>query len=218
MLTVVIPALNAASSLARCLDAIGDADEILIVDGGSTDGSTDLARDAGAKVISAPRCRGAQLHAGAKAAGGDWLLFLHADTNLSSGWRGAVAAHIAATPQCAGYFRLGLDDEAWQARVIQRGVAFRAWVLGLPYGDQGLLVSRRLYEEIGGFRPLVLMEDVDIARRLGRRRLRKIGATALTSADRWRKDGWVRRSARNLGCLSLYAMGVAPDRIARLYS
>lgn len=217
MLTIVIPVLNAAESLGQCLAALANTGEIVVVDGGSTDNSVEIAHRAGARVISAPRGRGTQLDSGARAANGDWLLFLHADTRLGAGWREAVAAHVAAATEWAGYFDLRLDDAAWQARAIERGVAWRARFMGLPYGDQGLLVSRRLYDELGGFRPLALMEDVDFVRRIGRSRLRRLPATALTSADRWRRDGWIRRSARNLACLALYAGGVAPVRLARLY-
>ena len=217
MLTIVIPALNAAASLGACLAALDGADEILVVDGGSTDDSAGIAERAGARVIAAPRGRGTQLRAGGEGARGDWLLFLHADTRLGAGWREAVAAHVATAPDRAGYFDLLLDDNAWQARVIERGVALRVRLLGLPYGDQGLLISRSLYDEVGRFRPLALMEDVDLARRIGRHRLRRMDATALTSADRWRRDGWLRRSGRNLACLALYALGMAPERLARFY-
>jgi len=217
MLTIVIPALNAAASLGSCIAALDGADKVLVVDGGSIDDSAGIAERAGARVIVAPRGRGTQLRAGGEAARGDWLLFLHADTRLGAGWREAVAAHVATAPDRAGYFDLLLDDNAWQARVIERGVALRVLLLGLPYGDQGLLISRSLYDEVGRFRPLALMEDVDLARRIGRHRLRRMDATALTSADRWRRDGWLRRSGRNLACLALYALGMAPARLARFY-
>lgn len=217
MLTVVIPVLNAGASLGQCLASLDHADEIIVVDGGSGDDSVDIAARSGGRVITARRGRGTQLAAGGQAARGDWLLFLHADTRLGTGWHEAVAAHLATAPHCAGYFEFQLDDAAWQARIIEFGVAVRAPALGLPYGDQGLLISRRLYDELGGFRPLALMEDVDLVRRIGRHRLRRLRATALTSADRWRRDGWFRRTGRNLACLALYAGGVAPTRLARLY-
>jgi len=217
MLTIVIPALNASSSLPFCIAALAGADEILVVDGGSTDDSVAVARAEGVRVIAAPRGRGKQLHVGAGQARGDWLLFVHADTRLGAGWGEAIAQHVAEGSGHAGTFSLRLDAGAWQARLIERGVAVRTRLLGLPYGDQGLLVSRRLYDEVGGYRPMALMEDVDLVRRIGCGRLRRLDATALTSAERWRRDGWLRRSARNLACLALYAVGVAPARLERFY-
>ena len=217
MLSVVIPTFNAADHLPRCLEAIHAAEEIVVVDGGSSDDTTDIAERAGARLIEAPKGRGGQLRAGAQAARGDWLLFLHADTRLAADWRSAVDAHARDHPGKAGYFRLRLADNAWQARAVERGVAVRTALLGLPYGDQGLLISRRLYDVVGGYRSLPLMEDVDLAGRLGRRRLGALRADAFTSSDRWRRDGWLRRSSRNLFCLGLYGIGVPAERIARLY-
>ena len=217
MLTVIIPALNASSSLGMCLAEIKGASEIIVVDGGSTDHSVDIARRGGARVIIAPRGRGQQLRAGGVAAQGDWLLFLHADTRLGPDWQAAIAAHVSSTPEFAGFFDLRLDDTAWQARIVEYAVAMRVALFGLPYGDQGLLISRELYNELGGYKPIVLMEDVDIARRIGLRRLVRLNSTALTSADRWRRDGWLRRSIRNLCCLGLYAVGVDPNQIAQFY-
>jgi len=136
---------------------------------------------------------------------------------LSGGWRSAVDRHIAAAPQAAACFRFRLDSPAWQARLIERGVAARVRMLGLPYGDQGLLISRALYSKVGGYKPLSLFEDVDLIRRLGRKRIRLLEADALTSAQRWHRDGWFRRSAANLGLLALYRLGLPPARIASRY-
>ncbi len=216
-LSVVIPALNAAATLPATLAALGPVDEVVVVDGGSGDGTPAVAAALGARVVSAPRGRGGQLAAGVAAARGGWLLLLHADTCLSSGWRKAAERHIANFPDSAGYFRFALDSADPRARRLERLVAWRCRRLALPYGDQGLLVSRALLNIAGGIGNIPMMEDVDLVRRLGRRRLRALDADALTSAARWRRDGWHRRSLRNLSCLALYLLGVPPQLIARLY-
>jgi rSAM/selenodomain-associated transferase 2 len=215
MLSVVIPTLDAGGVLPSCLDALEGADEIVVVDGGSIDETSSIAEAAGARVVRTQRGRGIQLKTGAKAALGDWLLFLHADTRLGEGWRDAVAAHITSGPDGAACLRFRLDDAAWQARLIEKAVAARVRLFGLPYGDQGLLVPRRVYEATGGYRPLPLMEDIDLVRRL--RRVRVLDADAVTSAARWRRDGWLRQSARNMMCLGLYGLGISPVRLAKLY-
>lgn len=217
MLAIVIPTLNAAATLPATLTSLAEASaEIIVSDGGSTDATVDIARSRGARVVDSARGRGIQLAAGASAARGESLLFLHADTCLSPGWSRAVAGHRA-RPDRAGYFRFALDDRSLAARRIETLVALRCRWLALPYGDQGLLIARSLYQSVGGFRPLPLMEDVDIVRRLGRKRLVALEATATTSAARYRRDGWWLRPARNLACLGLWYAGMAPERIARLY-
>jgi rSAM/selenodomain-associated transferase 2 len=226
-LSVVIPALDADALLPPCLAALeegrcgGLVREVVVVDGGSRDGTRDIAASLGARIIEAPRGRGTQLAAGAAAARGDWLLFLHADTVLGPGWSRQVAAFVQQGENAGGgaaYFRLHLDDAGWRARTIERGVAWRCRRLGLPYGDQGLLIEAQFYRALGGFRSLPLMEDVDLARRIGRRRLSALDATATSSAARYRRDGYARRVLRNLCCLALYYLGVPPRLIVRLYA
>ncbi len=227
VLSIVIPTLDAAGDLGRCLGAVtsvtasekGVELEVIVADGGSRDGTVDAAQALGAKVISSPLGRGVQLAAGARAAGGNWLLFLHADTILEPDWMRAVADFMgAAENACHGaYFRFALDDKGAAARRLERLVAWRCRLLALPYGDQGLLLSRDFYEELGGFPPLPLMEDVALVRRIGRRRLSALDVRAVTSAARYRRGGYLRRSLRNLGCLALYFMNCPPCLIARLY-
>ncbi len=225
-LSVIVPALNAAATLPATLAALeegrkaGLLAELILADGVSSDGTVAIAVEAGARVIhtKAPG-RGPQLAAGAAVAGGEWLLFLHADTCLSPGWAIVVDRFLADPGMAgrAGYFRLRLDDPATQARLIERLANWRARRLGLPYGDQGLLLSRRFYEALGGFRPMPLMEDVELVRRIGRRRLVALDGEAVTSAARYRRDGWWARPLRNLTLLSLYFLGLPPGWLRRLY-
>jgi rSAM/selenodomain-associated transferase 2 len=216
---VVIPALNAATTLPATLASLaGEPADLVVVDGGSTDGTAALAGVAGARVMPAPRGRGVQVAAGIAATHAPWILVLHADTRLGPGWAAAARRHMAGGPERAGYFRFALDDASPAARRLERAVAWRCRVLGLPYGDQGLLVHRSLLARIGGVRPLPLMEDVDLARRIGRRRLAALDVPAVTSAARWRRDGYLRRSSRNLLCLGLWFAGMPPAMIARIYA
>lgn len=225
MLSIVIPTLNAARTLDATLATLIEARqagltyEVVVSDGGSNDTTREIAERGGARLVTGPKGRGGQLAAGAAAATGAWLLFLHADTRLAPGWPAAVGAFCVARENAgrAGYFRLTLDDESGAARRVERLVRWRCRIFALPYGDQGLLIKRATYESIGGYRDFPLMEDVDLIGRLGRGRLAPIDHRAITSADRYRRDGWWRRPLRNLVCLSLYFLGVSPQRLVGFY-
>jgi rSAM/selenodomain-associated transferase 2 len=224
-LSVVVPALDAAATLPETLAALeaaredGLLREVLVVDGGSADRTAEVAAGWGARVLNAAAGRGVQLAAGGAAGGGDWLLFLHADTRLGPGWVGAARAFMArpGSETAAAAFRLALDDADPRARRVERLANWRGGALGLPYGDQGLLIARAFYQELGGFRPLPLMEDVELARRIGRRRIVLLDAEAVTSAARYRKGGWWLRPLRNLALLGLYFLGAPPRLLLRLY-
>jgi len=193
-LSIVIPVLNAAEALPATLDALlpgvaqGVIREVIVTDGGSTDGSAQLARDAGCEVVTGPPGRGGQLRRGAQAAKGQWLLFLHADTHLPPQWVGAVCTHQ--DPQLAGYFRLSFRSNAAMARVIAGGA--------------------------GGYADMPLMEDVAIARALTGR-LVMLPETVTTDATRYKRGGWARRSARNLWTLARYLGGADPTKLAQAY-
>ncbi len=228
MISVVIPTLDAERHLPRTLSALvpaavnGLVREVLIADGGSTDRTAEIADQAGATFIAAERGRGQQLAAGAGRATSRWLLFLHADTVLQPPWEGEAIRFMQAVdsgerPRAAGVFRFALDDSGFAVRFLEMAVHWRYLILRLPYGDQGLLIPRMLYDEVGGFAPMALMEDVDMVRRLGRRRIVRLEATALTSSRRYRRDGYARRMVRNLSCLALYYLRVPARYLVKLY-
>lgn len=227
-LGVVIPALNAATELPATLQALEEGQaffdlDVVVADGGSTDQTKQVAKANGARVIDSPRGRGVQLAAGADAVIGEGLLFLHADTVLEPGWGAALAAFIASpgADGCAVYFRFALDDDHPGARRIERWVAWRCRRYALPYGDQGLALPRDLYDNLGGYPPMALMEDVNFVSRikhqLGRDALVGLDVAARTSAARYQRGGYWRRPARNLLCLMLYFMGVPVNTISRIY-
>ena len=218
-LSVVIPALDEEACVAGAVASAraGAPDvEVLVVDGGSRDRTREAAAAAGATVLRAPRSRGVQLHAGARRATGDWLVFLHADTRLGAGW--AEALSLLPSSVVGGAFRLAVDSPRRAYRPLEAGVALRCRILRLPYGDQAIFARRPVYEAVGGFPPLPLVEDVAFARRLARAgRLAFPSVRALTSCRRWERDGLLGATLRNWGLLALYAAGFPPERLAKLY-
>jgi len=226
MISVVIPTLNAQERLGLCLEALvpavieGLVKEALIVDAGSSDATLAIADDAGARVIEAPRGRGQQLAAGGAAARGDWLLFLHADSILEPSW--TEEAHILMRDEnLAGVFTLKFDQDHWRAKLVASGAMIRARTFSLPYGDQGLLISRSLYNQIGGYSPWALFEDVDLMERLvsekGRKALKFFKTRIVTSAERYERNGYARQVMHNFSLLMRYKFGAPPERLARKY-
>ena len=190
--------------------------EVIFADGGSNDDIGGLADATGAHLVRLEHAgRGGQLRAGAEIAKGNWYLFLHADTILAEGWVQAVKSHLK-DPQQAGYFKLRFDSASPFASFVAGWANLRSRVLHLPYGDQGLLIHRDLYHSVGGFPDQPLMEDVAICRRLGRK-LKRLPAVAVTSPDRYLRDGWLRRGARNILTLTLYLCGWAPGKLMVFY-
>lgn len=228
MISVVIPVLNAQATLPETLTALipaaveGLIREVIVVDGGSTDQTRLVAEGAGAEVIAASPSRGGQLLAGAARAKHPWLLFLHADTVLDPGWEREATHFIEridtgkAKPAAAA-FRFALDDIGLAPRILERLVRMRCTVLRWPYGDQGLLIPRQLYDKVGGYRSLPVMEDLDLTRRLGARRLKLLRTRAVTSAQRYQREGYVQRALKNQMCLLMYALNVPSTRILQFY-
>ncbi|WP_082688615.1 TIGR04283 family arsenosugar biosynthesis glycosyltransferase [Ruegeria marisrubri] len=219
-ISIVIPTLNAGDSLPETLAALfeglqaGLIRELVLSDGGSADHTMKIAEEAGAVVVFGPASRGGQLRRGCAEAKGDWLLVLHADTVLEPGWSEAVAAHLEAGQQPAA-FRLGFRASGFWPGWVAGWANLRSRLFGLPYGDQGLLVPRAVYDAAGGYPDIPLMEDVALVRALPRVAL--LRPRALTSADRYLRAGWLRRGARNLWTLLRYLLGADPERLARDY-
>ena len=219
-LSVIIPTLQAAAVLPGCLGALveglkaGMIREVIVSDGGSTDATRAIADASGAQVVTGPASRGGQLRRGAEVAQGAWLLVLHADTVLPEGWTRAVEGQMNAGGPAA--FRLSFDQAGVMPALVAGWANLRSRVFGLPYGDQGLLIPRDVYEAAGGYPDIPLMEDVALARSLkGRIALMPLAVT--TAADRYARAGWLRRGARNLGTLARYLCGADPRRLAARY-
>ncbi|MFL2769611.1 MAG: TIGR04283 family arsenosugar biosynthesis glycosyltransferase [Rhodospirillaceae bacterium] len=221
-LSIVIPTLDAAARLSICLESLMEwrgPKEVIVVDGGSEDATVEIARTYNITILHTTPSRGEQMRYGATYATGSWLLFLHADTVLEAGWADEVRAFIenVSNLQRAAAFKFVLDDNSTQAHRVERLVAWRCHHFGLPYGDQGLCICKNHYTAIGGYRPIPLMEDIDLIQRLGKNKVQILDAAAVTSAERYQRDGWWARPSRNLVCLFLYMCGLPPHWITRFY-
>ena len=215
-ISVVIPALDEEKRLPAAIQSVRADADVIVVDGGSRDATRAVAAAEGARVLESPRGRGRQLDEGARAATGDWLVFLHADTRLEAGWADALVS----LPEdvAGGAFRLAIDSDRLAFRIVERAVRARVRLFALPYGDQGLFVRREAYARVGGMPHLPLMEDVAFVKRLRRAgRLAFLPVRAFTSARRWERDGVLRATLRNWWLVGLYAAGRSPERLAQLY-
>ena len=221
-ISVIIPTLNAADRIGPTLGALTEGLEaglirdLVISDGGSEDDIERIADLAGAVFVTGSASRGGQLRRGIGMARGAWLLVLHADTVLTPGWSKVALNHMQSAPNRAACFRLAFDVTGFAPRMVASWANLRTRAFSLPYGDQGLLISRGTYDAVGGYEDIPLMEDVAMARSLSGR-LDLLPHTAMTSAARYQKDGWLRRGVRNLWTLVRYLTGTAPDRLAAAY-
>jgi rSAM/selenodomain-associated transferase 2 len=223
IVTIVIPVLNDTIALSSLLPTlpVDQSVQVVVVDGGKGGDSTGDAlreRHPGVEWIRSPPGRGVQMNVGAARARGRWLVFLHADTQLGTGWLDVLRLLDDRPEIVGGSFRFALDSMAHWARWIEHGVRLRVRLFDLAYGDQALFARRRVFEELRGYRDMPLMEDVDFIRRLRRRgRLEHADVPALTSARRWERDGWIPRTVENAALILLFLAGRSPAALARRY-
>ncbi len=169
-------------------------------------------------IVEEGACRAGQMNRGAERARGEWLLFLHADTQLPSGWLEELKAASRDPQVIGGHFRLRIASSERWARLIEWGVAARVRVFALPYGDQAFFVRRDTFRGLGGFRDIPLMEDVDFARRLHRAgKVHRSHLEVTTSARRWERDGWLRRTFENVLLVCLFFLRVRVKYLAQVY-
>lgn len=218
-LSVIIPSLNESDHIRQAIQSArnGNPLEIIVVDGGSRDGTVQLAAEVGAMVIQAPRGRAVQMNAGAEISRGHHLLFLHADTRLPDRYA-LFVSEILNGSGAGGAFRFGVAQPFSGRRLVEWMTNFRACFLQMPYGDQAIFVRRNDFMDMGGYKPLPIMEDYEFIRRLMRRgRIVIADATAMTSGRRWLALGALQTTLINQLIISAYHCGVAPDRLAMFY-
>ncbi|HEX5530498.1 MAG TPA: TIGR04283 family arsenosugar biosynthesis glycosyltransferase [Methylomirabilota bacterium] len=221
-LSVVIPALDEAPRLARLLPALSRAcpdAEIIVADGGSRDGTADVARSrAAVQLVEGPRGRARQMNAGARRAGGDVLLFLHADTRLPDGAPGAIAAALADPGVVGGRFDVRFDSGRRLLAIVAWFMNARSRATSICTGDQAIFARRADFEAVGGYPDIPLMEDIELSRRLkARGRLAALRARVTTSARKWEREGPLRTIGLMWALRLLYFCGVAPERLHRWY-
>jgi rSAM/selenodomain-associated transferase 2 len=219
-LSVIIPALNEAACIGRAVESAWEvgASEVLVADGGSSDGTPQIAASGQAVVISAARGRGVQQNAAAKAATGDVLLFLHADNYLARGIAAQIEGSLNSSRRLHGAFRQQIGARGWAYRLLERGNAERIRWLGLPYGDQAIFVRREAFIDAGGFPEAPLMEDVLLMQRLRRQSWPLLlPGPVHVSPRRWEQHGFVRQTLRNWALLAAFSAGVPPERLAQHY-
>ncbi|MEO1147370.1 MAG: TIGR04283 family arsenosugar biosynthesis glycosyltransferase [Cyanobacteria bacterium J06638_22] len=219
-ISIIIPVLNEAGNIRPLLESLQQTPEaeVIVVDGGSQDGTAAIAQSLGARVITTTSPRARQMNAGAAAATGGILLFLHADTRLPQDFPVALRCTLDAPNVVAGAFDLSIQGERWGLRWVEWGVKWRSRVCQLPYGDQALFLRAETFHALGGFSELPLLEDMDMVRRLKRRGQVAIAPVHVyTSGRRWDKLGILRTTLLNQMILLAYHLGVSPNRLADWY-
>ena len=220
LISIIIPALNESANICRTLSPLAGVDnlEVIVVDGGSRDNTVELAGSNGAKVIQSAPGKAIQMNAGARAARGELLVFLHADTLLPADFNYQILSALNQNGVAAGAFRLAIDSTGAGIRFIEATTYLRSRYLQLPYGDQALFMRKAVFEEIGGFPEMPIMEDFILVRRLKRKgKIVIVPEPVITSPRRWLHLGIIRTSLINHLIVMAYYLGISPDRLNRWY-
>jgi rSAM/selenodomain-associated transferase 2 len=219
-LSIIIPTLNEANTISETIAGIRPSrrTEIIVVDGGSRDGTAEIAESLGAKVLRTSTSKAAQMNAGAAEAGGDVLLFLHADTRLPQNFEEYVLAAATHNGFCAGAFSLRIESPKKGLRLIEQVANWRSRFLQMPYGDQALFVPRNLFHEIGGYPDYPIMEDFELMRRLKRKgKITVLPQSVQTSPRRWLRLGIFKTWLINQLIIVAFFLGIPPQRLAQWY-
>ena len=221
-LSIVIPTLQEAANLNACLNRVAAlrarGHEVIVVDGGSRDATVPNAREGADLVLQSARGRARQMNVGARAASGDALLFLHADTRLPEDADRLILAALATGGRVWGRFDVRLSGSHWLFTVIATMMNLRSRVTGVATGDQGMFMRSAAFRLVGGFPDIPLMEDVEMSRllrRLGRPAC--LRQRAVTSSRRWEQQGILRTVFLMWGLRLAHALGVPPERLVRVY-
>lgn len=222
MISIIIPVINEERRIGECIEAIRQSDkfcEIIVADGGSSDRTIEIAMSLqGVKVIKTQKGRGTQMNAGAFHATGEIFLFLHADTILENGWSQAVASALLDSSIVGGAFTFAINNPAKKYRVIEQWVKLRCFLFRIPYGDQGIFLKKAVFNKLGGYKSIPLMEDVDLIERMKRLgRIVIIETRALTAERRWREKGFIYTAVLNQLIMFLYKAGVSPHKLVKIY-
>lgn len=219
-ISIIIPVLNEANTIAPVISTARNAEnvEIIVADGGSSDGTVEIAQSLGVRVLSTAARRATQMNAGAIAATGDILLFLHADTHLPRGYDFGVRQALAKPSSVGGAFELKIDARRLCLRLVEIGVNWRSHFFQMPYGDQAIFLLSATFDKIGGFPDLPLMEDFEFVRRLKKQgRIEIVPQPVLTSARRWQQVGVLKTTIINQIVIIAYFLGVSPNRLGEWY-
>lgn len=221
-LSIIVPVLDEASGIAATLAQLAPlrarGAEVIVVDGGSGDGTPELARPLADLVIAAPRGRAMQMNAGAAAAGGDVFLFLHADTRLPEGADGFVRDGLARSGAAWGRFDVAIEGRSRLLPVVAAMMNWRSRLTGIATGDQAIFVRREAFAATGGFPDIALMEDIALSRLLKRRsRPVCLVPRAITSGRRWDEGGALRTILKMWRLRLAFFLGASPDSLARSY-